>query len=393
METIRRNIREFDFTLVGALVGLAVYSCFALLAATYGKTFTSDQVPTHVLTKQLIFEAAGFIALAATAAFDYRSLRKVHWYLYGASLVLLAAVFGMHAVNGAHSWIQLGPLSFQPSEFAKLTLIISVAHYMASVDEQEFPDYGLKQALVIFGLWVPPFVLTLKEPALGQALVMFAIVMTMYVVFTKRVYFVLLTVALFALVIFLAVVALRFPDQAKTALTALVHHGVLQKFQAERIITWLDPNYDPTGAGWAVHQAQVAVGSGEVFGEGLFNGIETRGSWVPNQWTDYIFTAIAEEFGFVASSGLIVLFLLLVYRLVRIAGMVQDPFATYIIVGVVGMFGFQVFQNIGMTMYLSPSTGITLPFISYGGTSLVANYIAVGLAVSAALRRKKLRFH
>ncbi|MCL6549091.1 MAG: FtsW/RodA/SpoVE family cell cycle protein [Alicyclobacillus sp.] len=392
METLRRNIRDFDFALIGILLGLAAYSCVALVAATYGKSPAIDGVPTNVLSKQISFEVIGFAALAATAAFDYRGLRKVRWYLYGASLLMLVAVFGMPAVNNAHSWIPLGPLSFQPSEFAKLSLIISVAHYMASVDEQEFPDYGLKRALPVFGLWLPPFLLTLKEPALGQALVMFAIVMTMYVVFTKRVYFVLLTAALFALVIFIAVVALRFPDQAKTVITAMVHHRLLHQFQADRIITWLDPNYDLTGAGWAVHQAQVAVGSGQVFGEGLFNGIETRGSWVPNQWTDYIFTAIAEEFGFVASSGLIILFLLLVYRLVRIASMIQDPFATYIIVGVIGMFGFQVFQNVGMTMYLSPSTGITLPFISYGGTSLVANYIAVGLAVSALLRRKKLRF-
>lgn len=396
METIRRNVRQFDFVIVTALLGLAFFSCVALLAATYGKTNLTD-VPTNILPKQIMFEVLGFIAIALAAMFDYRSLRRIHWYVYGICMVLLAAVYGMHRVNNAHSWIRLGMFSFQPSEFAKLAMIISIATYMASIDEQEFPDYSVKKLLPVAGMVALPFVLTLPEPALGQALVMVAIALTMIAVFAKRWHFALMSALMFLFISFVSVIALQYPGQATSAILKatnwqLFHHHLLQKFQAARVITWLNPTWDLSNTGYNVHQAQIAVGSGQVFGEGLFSGIETKGNWIPNQSTDFIFTAIAEEFGFVASSILIVLFLVLIYRLVRIAGTAQDTFGTYLIMGVVGMFGFQVFENIGMNMYLSPSTGITLPFISYGGTSLVANCIAVGLALSVGLRRKKLRF-
>ncbi len=392
METLRRNFRELDFTLIGVLLVLAVYSCVALLAATYGKT--GDSIPTHIVPKQIFFEVLGLIAMLLTAAYDYRSLRKICWWLYGISIVLLIVVFAFHDRQGAHSWIPLGILAFQPSEFAKLTLITAVATHMATVDESEFPDYGFRNLWQIGAMFVLPFLLTLKEPALGQALVMFAITLVMFLVFAKRGHFVVLVACIVAVVIGLVVVATQFPKESTQFINdVLVKHGLLKPFQADRIETWLNPGADPLNTGYNVRQAQIAVGSGQIFGEGLFNGIETRGSWIPNQWTDYIFTAIAEEFGFIGSSVLILLYIILIYRLVRIAGTAQDTFGTYIVMGLVGMFAFQVFENIGMDMYLSPSTGITLPFISYGGSSLIVNYIAIGLALSVALRRKKLRFN
>jgi rod shape determining protein RodA len=392
VETLRRNFRELDFTLIGVLVVLAVYSCVALLAATYGKT--SDAIPTHIVPKQILFEVLGLAAMFLTAAYDYRSLRKICWWLYAISIVLLIVVFAFHDRQGAHSWIPLGVFAFQPSEFAKITLIIAVATHMATVDESEFPDYGFRNLWQIGAMFVVPFLLTLKEPALGQALVMFAIILVMYLVFAKRGHFILVVSCVVAVIIGLVVVATQFPaESTKFIDNVLVKHHLLQAFQAKRIETWLNPEADPLNSGYNVRQAQIAVGSGQIFGEGLFNGIETRGSWIPNQWTDYIFTAIAEEFGFIGSSVLILLYIVLIYRLVRIAGTSQDTFGTYLVMGLVGMFAFQVFENIGMDMYLSPSTGITLPFISYGGSSLIVNYIAIGLALSVALRRKKLRFN
>lgn len=394
MEILRRNFRQIDFSLIGVLLLIAAYSCVALLAATYGKS--GIDVPTHVVSKQVIFEVMGLITMIAVAAFDYRSLRKIHWWIYGFSLLLLLAVFGFHATAGAHSWIPMGPLKFQPSEFAKIAMIISIAAYMADIDEAEFPVYSIKNFFVVLGLFVVPFLLVLKEPALGQALVMFAIVITMYVVFAKRSHFLLTTTILLVAVGGITALSVAFSTQAANWLqqqqTFLSNHHLMHGYQLDRIISWLNPNYEPLGAGFNVHHAFLAVGSGQVFGEGLFNGAQTRGGWVPNQWTDYIFTAIAEEFGFVGASTLILLFLMLIYRLVKISGGSQDTFGTYIIMGMVGMFAFQVFENVGMDMYMSPSTGITLPFISYGGSSLIANYISVGLALSVALRKKKLRF-
>jgi rod shape determining protein RodA len=386
LETLRRNLRELDYTLIGVLLLLAVYSCVALLATTYGTT-------SHLLPRQILFEVLGFVAMFVVMAMDYRSVRKVHWWFYVASILLLVVVFKMPLVNGAHSWIPLPVFALQPSEFAKMALIITLATRMATVDEQEFPSYGMKNSWQVWALCLVPFVLTLKEPALGQALVMFAITGCMYMVFTKRAYFSMMIAVIALIVCGTTVVANQYPKQSASFIeNVLVKDHVLKSYQADRIITWLDPSYNNLNEGYNIHQAQVAVGSGQLFGEGLFNGISTRGGWVPNQTTDYIFTAIGEEFGFVGSSVLVLLFLILIYRLIKVAGTSQDTFGTYLIMGICGMFAFQVFENVGMDMYLSPSTGITLPFISYGGSSLIVNYMAIGLVMSVSLRRKKLRF-
>lgn len=385
---VRRWFRHLDWALVIALFVLAVYSYVALFSITYGKTGSNVTVP-----KQILFEGIGLITMVVSAKFDYRKLRKRSKWIYGISVFMLVIVFGVPSRFGAHSWIPLGLFAFQPSEFAKLALMIAIATYMASIDESEFPSYSIKKTLVIWGLFIVPFALTVKEPALGQALVMFAIVLFMYMVFAKRSHFAVVITGLAVIIFGFTFVALNFPDQSTTFIqNVLINHHILKPYQADRIIVWLNPHYDLIGAGYNVHQAQVAIGSGQVFGEGLLNGSETKGGWIPNQWTDFIFTAIAEQFGFVGSAMLIVAFLVLLYRLIRIAAVSQDPFGIYLIIGIVGMIGFQVFENVGMDMYLSPATGITLPFISYGGSSLIADYMAIGLALSVYRRRKSIRF-
>lgn len=392
METLRRNFRELDFTMVGVLMLLAGYSCIALLAATHGKQ-SALNVPSHIVIKQILFEVLGLVAMFFATVYDYRSLRKVNWWIAGLAAFLLIAVFAMPRRQGAHSWIPLSVFSFQPSEFAKLAMIIVMAAFMARIDEAEFPDYRLRKVWPLLPMFVIPFILVLGEPALGQALVLAAVALTMYTVFAKRTHFFLIVTLMVGFVVGISVVITMFPNESTTFIEqVLVKHHILKGFEADRIVTWINPNYEPLGAGYNIRLAQIAVGSGQVFGEGLFGGIETRGNWIPNQWTDYIFTVIGEEFGFIGSSILVLLFLFLIYRLTRIGATSQDTFGTYLIIGIIGMFSFQVFENMGMDMYLIPSTGITLPFISYGGSSLIANYIAIGLALSVALRRKKLRF-
>lgn len=377
--------------MIGTLTILAFYSCVALFSTTYSQS--NPNVPTHIVLKQILFEALGFMVMFIASKFDYRQLRKRSRWIYGISVFLLIVVFAMPRRFGAHSWIPLGLFALQPSEFAKLGLIIGIGAYMANIDESEFPVYSLRKTLGIFGMFFVPFVLTLKEPALGQALVMFAIVLLMYMVFAKRSHFATLLGGLAIVVFGFTFVALNFPNQSTTFIqNVLIKHHILKTYQADRIVVWLNPGYDPTGAGYNVHQAQLAVGSGQVFGEGFLKGSLTSGGWIPNQWTDFIFTAIAEQFGFVGSAVLILVFLVLLYRLTRTAAISLDPFGTYLIIGIVTMFGFQVFENIGMDMYLSPATGITLPFISYGGSSLIANFMAIGLALSVYRRHQSMRF-
>ncbi|WP_035453609.1 FtsW/RodA/SpoVE family cell cycle protein [Alicyclobacillus herbarius] len=387
---MQKLVRRIDWTLIGVLVALAAFSCASLYSYAAAKA-----LPTHGFqaewVKQAVFEVLGFAVMGITTVFlDYRTLRKVRWPLYALTTLLLIVVFKMPPINGARSWIPLPGFNLQPSEMAKVTMIVVMADYMARVEESENPNYGLRH-LPLLGLFLLiPFALTLKEPALGQALVMFAIFMTMYVVFTKRTYVTLLTLALLGLVI-LCGVGLAHPNASEHFVNnVLVKHHLLQSYQANRIISWLDPNYDLQDAGYNVHWAQIAIGSGQVFGEGWLNGTMT--AHVPNQDTDYIFSLIGDEFGFVGGSVLVFLFLVLVYRMVKVAGTVQEPFGLYTVIGFVGMFAFQVFENIGMDVYLSPSTGITLPFISYGGSSLLVNYFCIGVVASIALRQKRLRF-
>lgn len=391
VEARKRQIQKIDFILILVVLALGAFSCMALLAASYGKSAAVIGT-THIVEKQMVWEVVGLIAMVGVASYDYRLLRKWRWWIYGISVFLLAVVYGFSTINNAHSWIHFGSFTVEPSEFAKLGLIVSVAASMANVDEQEEPHYGFRNVIPTFGLLVAPFALTYKEPALGQALVMFAIVMTMYVVFAKRTHFFMLSSLLLIIVAGVAYMALELPVQFTNFVENLVKHKVLRGFQVDRIVAWINPNFDLQTTGYAVHHAQIAVGSGGLFGEGLFKGILTSSAGVPNQTTDYIFTAIGEEFGFVASGSLILLFLILVYRISKGAAQSSDSFGTYILMGIAGMFGFQVFENIGMNMYLSPATGITLPFISYGGTSLLANYMAIGLCISVAIRRKQSMF-
>lgn len=393
LDTLRRNIRDLDFTVFGLLLLLGVYACVAVVAATHNQT-TNPHIPSHVLTKQIVWEILGMFVMFFATLFDYRLLRKFRWWIYGASLFLLAIVFGLPAHQGAHSWINLKVIDLQPSELAKMALILWLAGFMANRDEQEVPDYRIRKVWPIAPMFLIPFALTLKEPALGQALIMVAITLTMYTVFAKKTHFALILFGVAVIVFGFTAAAISFPTQSQHFINGfVVHHHLLKQYQADRITTWLDPSYATQAQGYNVHMAQIAIGSGQLFGQGLFNGIETKGGYVPNQWTDYIFSAIGEEFGFVGAAALILLFLMLIYRLIKLAGTAGDTFGMYLITGVVGMFAFQIFENIGMDMYLSPSTGITLPFVSYGGSSLIVDYVAVGIALSVGLRRKKLRFN
>ncbi|WP_067932042.1 FtsW/RodA/SpoVE family cell cycle protein [Alicyclobacillus kakegawensis] len=388
---MQKSLRRMDWILVGVLVALAACSCASLYSYALARNYPIHGLRAEWL-KQAIFEALGLVIMVVTAVFlDYRTLRKVRWPLYALTTLLLLVVLKMPAVNGARAWIPLGGgFQLQPSELAKVSMIVLVANYMSKVEESEHPQYGLRHVPALALMLLVPFALTIIEPALGQALVMFAIFMTMYIIFTNRTYLTLLTLALLGLVVVCGI-GLEHPTQsAHFVNNVLVKHHLLQSYQADRILTWLDPNYDLQHTGYNVHWAQIAIGSGQVFGEGWLNGTMTGN--VPNQDTDYIFSLIGDEFGFVGGSVLVFLFLILVYRLVKVAASAQDPFGVYVAIGFVGMFAFQVFENIGMDVYLSPSTGITLPFISYGGTSVLVNYLCVGIVLSISLRQKRLRF-
>ncbi len=390
--SIAKKRNTVDWSVIAALVLLAIYSCITLYSTTHGKTGAS--VPSHIVEKQILFEVVGFIGMGIAAKFDYRLLAKWSRWLYALAVFLLLVVFAMPYRFGAHSWIPLGLFTLQPSEFAKLALIIAEAAYMAKIDALGDASVGSwKKFGIIIGLVLPPFGLTLIEPALGQAIVLFATVFIMVMVFSKRWQFVVIVLLLFTVVLGVTMLAMNYPAQTTAFINnVLVKHHLIKSFEADRIIVWLNPNFQPMGAGYNVRLAQIAIGSGGVFGEGLLQGVLTSAGSIPNQWNDFIFTAVGEQFGFVGSTVLIVTFLVLFYRLSRIAAQSVDPFGAYVVMGVMGMFGFQVFESIGMNMYLSPATGITLPFMSYGGSALLIDYVAVGVALQVFARSRQTYF-
>lgn len=396
MESIvKRNIRDLDYPLIFVMICISIISCIAVYTSTYGKADPSTGnallgIPPHILLRQIVWEVLGYIVMFIMMFVDYKSLAKWHWWFYGIAVFLLLAVFAFHRVNGAHSWISLpAGLSFQPSELAKVALILWTADYMSRMNEREYPDYSFKALLPIIGAFAVPFALTLKEPALGQALVMLAILFSMLLVYVQKKHLrTLVTGSIAFLMAFMLAVG---PFSTQT-IQLLDHQHILHTYQTQRLISFINPTANPRGAGYQVLEAEIAVGSGGVFGTGLLHGSQTNGSWIPFQWTDFIFSAIAEQLGFVGSSVLIMLFLIMLFRMVKVATSSLDDFGAYVIAGSIGMFAFQIFENIGMNLVLSPATGITLPFVSYGGSSLVVNFLSIGIVLSVSLRRRTLRF-
>lgn len=219
-------------------------------------------------------------------------------------------------------------------------------------------------------------------------MVLIGIVISFTIIFFTKKQMIIASIVGILIVTAIVLVTMIYPNQATQYLDKIP----MASHQKERIITFINPEADPTGIGFQVSQAKIAVGSGGLTGQGFLNGSQTDGSWVPEQWTDFIFSAIAEQFGFIGCSVLIVLFFLFLYRMIRIASTCPDDFSLYFIVGAFGMFAFQIFENIGMNVTIMPVAGITLPFVSYGGSSLLTNFLVVGMIQSIALRRRKLVF-
>ncbi|WP_312116079.1 rod shape-determining protein RodA [Brevibacillus reuszeri] len=380
----RRFFREFDYILLFTVLAISVLSTVAIYSTTINRSGMEDWYQ-----KQLIWEIISFVCMIAFAILDYRILRGfLSWIGYGICLILLVCVFFYPAKNGAQCWITLpGGMQFQPSELTKIFVILTISRYMTKA-KQKNESFGFKHFFVIFMINIIPFLLILKQPHLGQALTLVGITGAMMVLFLSRkqlVYYTLIVAAGLTVIILAKTVFTEQSIEFVDKLPFLNH-------QKERIVTFLDPEIEKMGASYQVTQAKLAIGSGQLVGRGIINGTATQGNWVPEQWTDFIFSAIGEELGFLGGSVLLTLFFVFLYRLTVIAGQTNDFFSTSFITGVIGMFTFQIVENVGMNLAMMPVTGITLPFVSYGGTSLLTNFVIVGMVLSMKHRSKELFF-
>jgi rod shape determining protein RodA len=322
--------------------------------------------------KQLVYIGLGVIVMTVLSTIDYHKWQRYAFVLYIGNLLLLGLVMvGGRSALGAQRWINLGPIQFQPSEPAKLILAICVAALLARTATIGWAEMATAIAAVAV-----PALLILKQPDLGTTLVLFAILSaTLFFGVTRIGYF----------VAYSAVVA---------ALGALVvgTNVVLKPFQRNRLLVFLHPDADPQGAGWNLNQSKIAVGSGELFGKGLYHGTQTQLNFVPEHSRDFIFTVVGEEFGYVGSIALIALYAIVLAGAVQAMLAARDRFGLLLAVGLIAMLVFHITINIGMTVGIMPITGIPLPFLSYGGTAILTDFAAVGLLLNIYLQRNKLVF-
>jgi len=361
----RRALGQIDWLLVFTTVVLSAIGVLMIYSAIHSNP---DLLNTAMHWKQALWSAIGLAILALILLMDYHRLTRMAYFLYGLVLLLLVLVlFSGRVVYGAKRWLVFGPLRFQPSELARLAVILVFARYFGAREGAE--PMGFKELIVPFLLAIVPVVLVAKQPDLGTGVTILLIAgaMVLAVGIQKRVFLTLGTIAV---------------------VCAPVGWLFLKDYQRRRILTLFNPEADPLGAGYQSMQSKIAVGSGELWGKGLLQGTQSRLHFLPEKHTDFIFSVLSEELGFIGATVLLVLFLLFIHRCMQIALGAADKEGTLIATGVASAFFLYTVFNIGMTVGLLPIVGIPLPLVSYGGSASITSFIAVALVLNVHLRRK-----
>lgn len=366
------KFKKIDWGIVAILVCLMVFSLFVI----YSATWDNSQYATST-EKMAIFYGVGFFITIFAALFDYRILLKTWHILYGFGVALLITVYFFGSViNGAKGWFKLGSFSFQPAEIMKIFLIIGIAYIMG---RRKGDRLGFSQDLLpIAAFSLLPFALVMMQPDLGNAIIYLVIVLGMLWIGNVKYKHVLvgLAVVVGGLILFMTLF-----NMFNTEIYTYLKEKELTHWY-NRINTFMHPEEASADAGYQSQNAKIAIGSGGLTGDGYLQGEMKNGKFIPYPYSDSIFAVIGEEFGFQGAAVLLLLYFLLIYRIIIIAFKCHDLRAAYMTIGIASMFVFQIFQNIGMMIGLMPITGITLPFISYGGTSLLLNMICIGIVFS-----------
>ena len=365
----RRHIKNFDFTLVLAALAIVAFGCATIYSASSG-----GGRGTGYVEKQVVFALLGLAAGAILASIDHAIYHRCAGKLYGVTLLALVAVLKLgHESKGAQRWIGIGSFQLQPSEFAKIALIIALAVFFVKRHEE---IRGLKAFALSFAYLAVPTLLIFKQPDLGTSLVLLAIWVTMAFVAGTDIRNILLFAGAAAA---LGLVAWNVP-------------GLMKDYQKARVSSFINPAADPLGSGYHVTQSRIAIGSGQILGKGYLRGTQRELRFIPEQHTDFVFTVVGEETGFVGASVLVGLFFLLLWRALNIMAATEDATGRAIAAGIAGMFFFHVFVNIGMTLGIMPVTGVPLPLFSYGGSSMMSNLMAIGLLEGISMRRHRISF-
>ncbi|MFH1562110.1 MAG: rod shape-determining protein RodA [Nitrospirota bacterium] len=429
--------KGFDYVLFMGIILIVFLGILIIYSAT-------QSLEGNVLWyKQAMWFGIGLLGLMSTVLFDYQLLGKYSRIIYILVIFLLVFVlFGGPLIRSARSWLVLGPFSFQPSEFAKLATIIVVAEYLSTKREGliTISEFVYPTSLVAI-----PVLLILMQPDLGTTLVFLPVIIVMfYITGAKPIYLVTLTsisILILSFTLFLSwgaihvfhktnalyflykwissikyasisllcllgfivgsyyilklfrrnisftVFGLIFVIIAISLTVSLMADGFLKDYQRKRLVVFLDPGIDPLNAGYNITQSKIAIGSGKLFGKGLFHGTQSQLGFLPERQSDFIFSVIGEELGFVGAGIILLLFLIIIYRGISIAFSSRDTFGCLLASGIVTMLAVQVFFNVGISLGIMPVTGLTLPLVSYGGSSLFITMVSVGILLNIQLRR------
>jgi rod shape determining protein RodA len=366
--------RRLDWPILLAAIALSVIGAALVYSATRNRTELNQGDPYYFLVRHLLNTGIGFALMVGTVWLGHRTLRTAVPILYGISVFLILLVLTPlgATINGSHAWIVLGGgFSLQPSEFVKITIILGMAMLLAArVDagDKPYPDH--RTVLQALGLAAVPILIVLLMPDLGSVMVMVIIVLGVLLASGASNRWVLGLIGTGAV-----------------GAIAVWQLGILDEYQINRFAAFANPELDPAGVGYNTNQARIAIGSGGLFGTGLGKGSQTTGQFVPEQQTDFVFTVAGEELGFIGAGLILVLLGVVLWRACRIARETTELYGTIVAAGIIAWFAFQSFENVGMTLGIMPVAGLPLPFVSYGGSSMFAVWVAVGLLQSIRVQR------
>ncbi|MBF0252264.1 MAG: rod shape-determining protein RodA [Candidatus Omnitrophica bacterium] len=358
---------RIDLVLIVTVLMIAVMGILAIYSATYVKGETPGHLNPTVV-KQIIWVIFGLLLMLIIASFDYIHMLNLSYLAYILTLLLLLylMLFGGERF-GAKRWIDLGVISIQPSEFAKITVIFVLAGFLgARKDKVGSLDNYVYSALIV----MPAFLLIFLQPDLGTSLVLIPILFAILFVCGENIKYILTTFIL-------------------GLLSVPILWNLLKDYQKSRLLVFINPNIDPLGAGYTIIQSRIAIGSGGIFGKGWLNGTQSQLKFLPERHTDFIFSVIGEEWGFMGGVVLLGLFSLLIYRSLKIIDGVDDISGKAVVTGAVTLIAFQVLVNIAMTIGLMPVVGLPLPMISYGGSNALAFLVCMGFILSVSRVRKR----
>ncbi len=363
-----RLASHVDVVLAGSTLVVAALGVLMVYSATQAKLAASGGDPLFYLKRQAIYAAVGVVAMVLTTLVDYHRFEELGAVAYAGMVLALLAVLSPlgSSARGSQRWFQLGSFQLQPSSFASVVLIVALAAYA----HRHQGALDLARLGVLLGMGVLLILLVYRQPDLGSAIIMSVVMLAMLVAAGVRGRH-------------LAILGLV----AGIGMFAIVSLGVLHKYQGDRISCFINPSSHTQAACYNVGQSQIAIGSGGLTGKGLLRGGVTNAALVPEQQTDFIFTAVGEQLGFFGSASVLALFGLIAWRVLRNARLARDPLGRLLCVGVLALVAVSVFQNAGMTMGIMPITGIPLPFMSYGGSAVIAFFMAVGIVLNVGLRR------